>query len=60
VATAPGYHVVLTQGGRSLTSTAKCDFPTELDRCVAAAAGDPVVARLTGPRGRVILELAWK
>jgi hypothetical protein len=57
---APGYRVVLTQGGRSLTSAANCDFPTELEGCVAVTARKPVVVRLTGPRGRVTLEAAWK
>ena len=57
---APGFTLVVSQAGRSLTQRAICDFPSELSCVGGVTPGEPVTARLSGPAGPVILNLAWK
>ncbi len=57
---APGFTLVVSQAGRSLTERAICDFPSELSCVGSVTPGEPVTARLSGPAGPVILNLAWK
>ncbi len=57
---APGFTLVVSQAGRFLTQPAICDFPSELSCVGSVTPGEPITARLSGPAGPVILNLAWK
>lgn len=57
---APGYTLVLSQAGRSLSQPAVCDFPSEIACVGGVSPNEPITARLTGPVGSVVLNLAWK
>jgi hypothetical protein len=61
-APAPGYVATATQDGRSLSSPAACDFPTELDSCIGGVVPDTALAvKVSGPgASKVTVSLAWK
>ncbi len=60
VTPAPGYSLALTQGGRTLSVSTSCDFPTELQECAGAVTpGEPVHVHIAGPGSQVVLYLAW-
>jgi hypothetical protein len=59
---APGYVVTATQSGRSLSSPAGCDFPTELDSCTGGVIpSEALTIQVSGPgTSKVGVALAWK
>jgi hypothetical protein len=58
---APGYSLDLMQGGRTLTGSVPCDFPTEFTNCLEGVVpGVRVHAQLVGQGATVVLNLAWK
>lgn len=60
VTPAPGYSLVITQAGRTLSTAAPCDFPTEAQECVGnVTPGQPAQVQLAGTGSQVVLYLAW-
>jgi hypothetical protein len=58
---APGYSLDVMQGGRTLSESVPCDFPTELTTCLGGVVpGIRVEAQLVGQGSTVVLSLAWK